>query len=559
MARRVLKERVFAPSGNRLGTFKAIELETFDIEYEESDEEGGEGGQSAPQSNSSVPKPKDDNPLKPEKKDDEEDKKNQKGNSSGSGDDSEEEDDEPYTGELDPYGNDLDDEEPLPPDTGNEKEGNSGGGSGNSIESDDEGDSGEDSDGSEGSGGGDSDDIDGEDGSGGSGDGDGEDTEDDTKDSRSSGSSKKDKSSDDSDNEEDSDGSDGGDSQSGDGSGNGKGDSGDVDFDDDGWDPREDVNDSGMSDLQKALQDLEDGETDVDKERRDAEDNNETTEGGMSEREKAPEREKATIDKDEQRAIKDALGKAIKDANKSKREMDDQYSETEDAMLKAMGAGSITTLFNPATASDWRRNLERVLDNALGFDIYTNPNLINKKIEDAPPGREDDLPQIKNILVMLDCSGSMGAREFVQVIDHLDTMMRVRNMGKVNFHIIDWGDSNVNAVAKTYVKVKGVRFKQEIRTHKDHGWGTQLIPGLLVASQKVHNPEAIIIMTDADIFDSDRLTRTEEGKIAAQYLKKHRKKIIWALTANGRKDIVDKFDPTAKSMGRIIKFKKSRT
>lgn len=563
MARRVLKERVFAPSGNMLGTFRSIDLETFDIEYEESDEPSEGGGQvgDTQKNSSSVPQPKDDNPLKPEdNRDNEDSEDNSNKGGSGANDnekDEEQDDDEPYTGEIDPYGNDIDDEEPLTPDIGNEDSGSSGGSAGDSIESlgDTEDDDNNDTEG----------DIEGNDISdveGGTGDDGSDGTEGDTGDGGDAGNNDTEGDISDAEDENTSSNSKGSKPRDGDKDGDvgdGDGGDGDADYDDIDWDPM-DEGDGGWknTDLQKALEELEDGETDVEKDMRKAEDDRETTKGNNANREENPnEREKDSISRDEARAIKDALGKAIKDAEESKKKMKDENTELEDSILSAIGAGNITTLFNPRAASDWRRNLERVLDGALGFNIVTNPNLINKKIEDAPPGREDELPEIRNIIILLDCSGSMGAKKFLQVIEHLDTMMRVRNMSKTNFHIIDWGDTYVQSVSKTYIKVKGVQFKREIIKHAEHGWGTNIIPAFLVASQKCPKPDAIIIMTDGEIFDGDRMGSTAEGKIAEQYVKKFRKKIIWALTYDGSVKGVGDFDPTAKAMGRIIKFKKS--
>ena len=565
MARRVLKERIFAPAGKVLGTFFAKDLETFDIEYEESDEveETPEEPQGKSKKPSSVPNPKDDNPLKPEQ---EEDNNNNNSNSgSGGNSDSNEDDnsDEPFTGELDPYGEDLDDiEKNMSDDT------QTGGGGSSEPGDEDLGDSG-DSDGGDGSG---------EDGDG-VGDSSGEGESGDSEDGESGNGEGE--PGDGSEDGESGNGEKSGDSDGGSGSkGNGENQSGngeptddengedvgtdggspsnDIDYNEDDWDPGlEEDNGWGNSDLQKAIDELEDGETDIDKEVRKEneaeEEKKENNNGAMLPEDKAS--------KDEVRAAKDVLGKAVKDAEKSKKENESERdrnsnSQLEDELLGAVGAGGLTTLFNRKTATDWKANLERVLDQALGFDIVTNPNLFNKKIEDAPPGREDEIPEISNILVMLDCSGSMGYNKFIQVIDHLDTMMRVRNMGNTTFHIIDWGDSNIRSVAKTYVKVKGKRFKNEIRTHSDHGWGTQLIPGLMVASQKVHKPEAIIILTDAEIWDGGYLGSSKEGQIAQEYLKKHRKKIIWALTQDANLSVVDQFDPTARKMKRAIKFRK---
>jgi hypothetical protein len=193
--------------------------------------------------------------------------------------------------------------------------------------------------------------------------------------------------------------------------------------------------------------------------------------------------------------------------------------------------------------------------------MYINPNLINKKLEDAPPGSEDDKPEIKNILVLLDCSSSMGAKEFKQVIEHLDTMFRVRNFNKVNFHLFGWGNSNVNSVAGTYKKVKGRLFRKTIMTYKAQSWATYLLPALILSAQKVKHPDAILILTDAEITPSEVSVmtsgKTPESKIAQQYVKKNKDRIIWVLTNNARPENIKPYDPTAVAKKRYVKFKKT--
>jgi hypothetical protein len=608
----VLKERVFAPTGRKLGVFTSMDLETFDIEYTESTEKQQESSQGTSQGKpSSVPKPKDDNPITPEddknsKKDDTSQNNDQSSSSGGDSDNkqSEEEEEGDIPDEWDINGQDLDDEEP--PEDGDGGEGDSytsgdsdpgmssgsdgsddsgetddleeleqSASSGGGSSSDDSGDSnGDDSGSSGGSGDGSSDDTDSEededdlDNPSGDGDGSGdssddEDNDDNSSDSKSNKNNPKEDSGDDTSQNNDQSSSSGGDSSDGgqQGDSSGGSDGGDADYSDvdDDWDD----DDSGaysQSDLEKALNEIESSESESSKERRSNE--NEREEEARNQQ-KQQDNKISQTNPDEVKAAKDMLGKAIKDTRNQQPSSDDndsrRYSNDdidENDILGSMGAGSLTSTFVPKMASDWKAKLEKLLDQALGYDIITNPNLFNKKLEDAPPGREDEVPDIKSIAVLLDCSGSMGAREFAQVIKHLDTMFMVRKMDKTTFHIIDWGDNRVQSVSSTYIRVKGRMFKREIMKHTDHGWGTALIPGLMVASQKVHKPDAILILTDAEIYDGDRMGRTAEGKIAQEFIKKYKKKIIWVLTADGAVSRVGAFDPTAQAQKRIIKFRK---
>ena len=64
MSRIQLKERQFEPTGVNLGEFNSSELETFDLQYQDTDieDEGSQGMDS--KSKSHVPDPYDENPLK---------------------------------------------------------------------------------------------------------------------------------------------------------------------------------------------------------------------------------------------------------------------------------------------------------------------------------------------------------------------------------------------------------------------------------------------------------------------------------------------------------------
>ena len=64
-----LKERQFEPTGINLGDFESKDLETFDLQFKDSDKEDEQNqeGKQGSTSNSHVPDPIDDNPLKDNK------------------------------------------------------------------------------------------------------------------------------------------------------------------------------------------------------------------------------------------------------------------------------------------------------------------------------------------------------------------------------------------------------------------------------------------------------------------------------------------------------------
>lgn len=633
MARLQLKERQFEPTGNNLGTFLSSDLESFDLQYTDSDEQedGQEGGAESKQPQSHVPDPFDENPLK-DQSDNKQKNSDGNGGQSGEGgsssgdsgdnngtndnpdDDVETADDLNVPDSWDPYGDNPDDEDPDLPDSSNSGDAGYGSSDDSEEDSNDEimpssgnesddadtsdpsqgsnsGEEGNDSDGngsddsqsdnsgnnqsgngSSGDSGEGSDDSNGSNGEPGEGSGDSESTS--GQGSPNSGNSS-DGGSEDGDSSNSSGGSSGGQGQGSSSSqaGSSYSNSSDksegnksqqappteeeLEAEDEDFNPSDGEDD--LSDLEKALDTIDNSSTESQKTRN----KSQSQEGDPSE----DNRSRREIE-DEAAAAKDMVGKAVQDVQAENKDNDgneddeDDYhrsrdfSEDEEDILKDLGAGNLTSLFNPGNLKDWRSRLDKLFDKATGFDIITNPNLINKKIEDAPPGREDEDPQLKNIVVLIDLSGSMGADKFKQVISHVDTMIRARKLTSVWFHIIGFGDDNIRELERWYTKVKGSKFKQMMMTKykNDAGWGTRITPGFELAAIKVHKPDAIIVMTDAEIFDG--ASTLEKNSKAKTFVKKYKNKIIWALTQGASLNKILEIDPTLKAKKRYIKFKK---
>nr|DAR91046.1 MAG TPA: cobalamin biosynthesis protein [Caudoviricetes sp.] len=112
---------------------------------------------------------------------------------------------------------------------------------------------------------------------------------------------------------------------------------------------------------------------------------------------------------------KEVVEKMVREASKRMQEeidKDETLADTNKTSLdnyKDFGAGTMTTLFKGnSMVADWKAKLEKLFRKALGQRITMNPNMINKRIEDAPPGREDIETQMIKVAVLIDCSGSMG-------------------------------------------------------------------------------------------------------------------------------------------------------
>nr|DAQ48028.1 MAG TPA: hypothetical protein [Bacteriophage sp.] len=550
-----LKRRIFTPNGVKLGTFSAMDLDPVEITFVDSDEEQQQsGGVEGGGGGSRVPDPYDTNPLN---------QNSQQGKQGGAGGKDENPDikSAENKGEQDTdqdlYGNDIDDEDTL--------DSQEGGGS---------------------SGGGDSDDSqDGDSQSGGS-----------QSSSIQGGESQNKKSGEDSSQDESQDGdsqdqhrsSQSGNSQSGESDGSpvkgGQGSGGNARKQ--GQEPQDHFDDNvneitggnkTNNSMEKAIEDIEKNKTDIDKKRKDevsgdSQGNDiESVHGSQNKQSKdkdgkeGNEKDREGQDSEGSEDIsdtgdsKDAARKALRDAvSDSQKDIEgnEKLGETNsDAMdtLSSVGAGSLTSLFKSSSMSrDWRAKLDMLLKFALGETVVMNPNLINKKIEDAPPGREDIKSEMKKVLILLDCSGSMGGSAFDKVTKHIEIMLKDNKMKKVTFHIIGWGSEKLDDVLKTYTKCKGNNLRKVMRTYQPI-WGTTMLPMVKAAMMKVKQPDAILIMTDAEIFDFNDM---ERESIARKFFTKFRRRIIWVLTKKRDVRGMSQIDKTAKKMDRYVVFKK---
>lgn len=255
---------------------------------------------------------------------------------------------------------------------------------------------------------------------------------------------------------------------------------------------------------------------------------------------------------------KEVVEKMVREASKRMQEeidKDETLADTNKTSLdnyKDFGAGTMTTLFKGnSMVADWKAKLEKLFRKALGQRITMNPNMINKRIEDAPPGREDIETQMIKVAVLIDCSGSMGSGAFKKVIMQMDAMIKAdKQMRNVLFYIIPFEMWNAEKCIKLMVKCKGSRLKSELMKFEAMG-GTDIVPGFQALMRKVKNPDSIIVLSDCGVTAS----RTVSDPTYQKCLKKYRDRIIWVLTS--KRDISDMnaIDPYAKKQDRYVVFK----
>lgn len=255
---------------------------------------------------------------------------------------------------------------------------------------------------------------------------------------------------------------------------------------------------------------------------------------------------------------KEVVEKMVREASKRMQEeidKDETLADTNKTSLdnyKDFGAGTMTTLFKGnSMVADWKAKLEKLFRKALGQRITMNPNMVNKRIEDAPPGREDIETQMIKVAVLIDCSGSMGSGAFKKVIMQMDAMIKAdKQMRNVLFYIIPFEMWNAEKCIKLMVKCKGSRLKSELMKFEAMG-GTDIVPGFQALMRKVKNPDSIIVLSDCGV----NASRTVSDPTYQKCVKKYRDRIIWVLTS--KRDISDMnaIDPYAKKQDRYVVFK----
>ena len=219
---------------------------------------------------------------------------------------------------------------------------------------------------------------------------------------------------------------------------------------------------------------------------------------------------------------------------------------------KDFGAGTMTTLFKGnSMVADWKAKLEKLFRKALGQRITMNPNMINKRIEDAPPGREDIETQMIKVAVLIDCSGSMGSGAFKKVIMQMDAMIKAdKQMRNVLFYIIPFEAWSAAECVKRMVKCKGTKLKAELMKFRAEG-GTNIVPGVHAMMKKVKNPDSIIVLSDCGV----TVSTTVSDSTYQKWLKKYRDRIIWVLTSKRDISYMSAIDPYAKKQDRYVVFK----
>ena len=266
------------------------------------------------------------------------------------------------------------------------------------------------------------------------------------------------------------------------------------------------------------------------------------------------EREQQRQEKKKKDSLKDELNKAAKKTKDELEKSGGEMDRDEEQLYTDLGLDKITKNLRPAKRSEWRKVLEAVLRKAFSFSISRDPNMFNKKLgEDAPPGFELDIRQVKSIVIALDCSASMGYEEFRMAFQHLvDMLSALPKAQKCEFFIVPWGGHSVEETRKNMTRIKGPNNLLTIVTKMKGDIGSTYVIPMWEVIRTIKKPDLILVLTDGSFTErGDLLSENEPWRA---FVKRYRHRILYLLSGRYVEDI-KKFDPTSEK--RTLFYKKS--
>ena len=215
-----------------------------------------------------------------------------------------------------------------------------------------------------------------------------------------------------------------------------------------------------------------------------------------------------------------------------------------------MGLKNIIRVKDNTAVKMWEKTLHSILKRALGTSVSFNPNLINKRIPDAPPGRESSQKSMRQVYILLDCSASMGADKFKKAILSINDFIKQsrKDLSKVEFVVIPWGDSYLNV--KDYLVRLNINNFKRILSIDSMGWSTFIVPALSYIKRRANRADLIMILTDAEIFD---YAEASTGAYKS-FFTNNKQRIVWIVTPDYSKQYLLSMDKTALKDNRVIRL-----
>ncbi|RLI36030.1 hypothetical protein DRO66_06380 [Candidatus Bathyarchaeota archaeon] len=226
----------------------------------------------------------------------------------------------------------------------------------------------------------------------------------------------------------------------------------------------------------------------------------------------------------DQKARERAVESAVKDMSRQKAgEADDLSGENplglnSDSMSKVFGSRAVSK----KTASDWKSKLRRAVATATGIREIFSSSDPSRKME-GQFGATREIPTIANVIISIDCSGSMGGSAFRKAINEL-TDLFMQSKGKFSKAMIRSYGWDTNIIYK--VQVRGVKssLKSQLLQFQAQG-ATAIMRSHEAIIKKNKRPDLFVIMSDFGDTTRDNPKTTAFYK----YVKRWKHKMVFIL------------------------------
>lgn len=261
----------------------------------------------------------------------------------------------------------------------------------------------------------------------------------------------------------------------------------------------------------------------------------------------------AKIDESMKDALKDLLSEVLKNTssvdNNSMRGKSDKDGSTKRIIPSEISRGEfpnviksydldISNILSQVSKSVWRRVLREKISQATGYTFERTTSLPSRKIEGLW-GAQRKVPKIDNIVMLLDCSGSMSSPQFKAIFKELESLSRFPELSRATVHMIPWGNS------ASYKKFRGIT-SHTINDMYNYGrlelGGTEPYFGYEMMYNKIKKPDLIIMMSDCEMWGFNHDYGFEDGseqpnaKIINKYLKYWATKSVYISVGNKREE-----------------------
>lgn len=190
--------------------------------------------------------------------------------------------------------------------------------------------------------------------------------------------------------------------------------------------------------------------------------------------------------------------------------------------------------------SKYKSIIKKVLSKALGYKDDYQMNVASARVE-GEFGREVDVPDMKSIVLLIDCSSSQGPSKYKELLEEVETFASVAKGSNLKVYAIFWGGS---AYYKKYDLKKGVT--DRIKSDSKSLGTTFLCKGIDVAME-LPKSDLYMILTDGEIFDTTIPVKTKA------WLLKNKPKLFWVFNSRPDGAIIKRFDSTFKDRSIVIR------